>query len=108
MKKMILGLVAVSCMFMFANTSQAAYAWYVCSVDRIGVTGVDDNVFKVTGCDVAAGSGKWITVSLQKDTSMATLLTARSLGAKVKVQADMADASYYKPLQSLFLMEPRS
>lgn len=103
MKKFVLGAAVISCVVMFAGVSMAAFTWDTCSIDRIGVSGDSDNVFKVKDCVISANSGNWIMISKQKDTSMATLLTALSLGKQVKMQADFADTGYYKPLESLFL-----
>ncbi len=97
MKKLILTALTLSFVGVFASSAMAT--WDTCTILQVGVAGTDENFFKVGVCDgsndTAAGvnDGKWLTLVQQQDTSMATLLTAFSLGASVKVNADFATAS---------------
>ena len=108
MKKIMLGVMALSFVFMFAGTSMAAMSWDAsCGIERIGVAGDADNIFKVTSCSVSANDGKWLQLVKQKDTAMATLLTAFSLGNEVKLNADFAaattDGSAYGPVEVIYM-----
>ncbi len=107
MKKLILGAMALSIVSLFASTSMAAMSWDTCAIDRIGVAGAGDNLFKVTACGVAANDGIWLQLVQQNDTAMATLLTAFSLGKPVKINADFAagstNGSSYGPVETLYL-----
>jgi hypothetical protein len=107
MKKILLGLMALSFVFMLVGSSVAANTWDTCAIDRIGVAGDSDNLFKVKSCGIASNDGKWLQLVKQKDTSMATLLTALSLGKKVKINADFAAGdtvgSSYGPVETLYL-----
>ena len=91
MKKGIIAGIAIFCSLMFAGSALAA--WDTCGIERLGVTGTSDNLIKVTSCDNGGNNGKWLTLVNQKDTSMATLLTAFSLNKRVKFNADFVNAS---------------
>lgn len=107
MKKIMLGLMTLSFVFMFVGSSVAAMSWDTCGIERIGVAGDTDNLFKVTSCGTSANNGIWLQLVKQKDTSMATLLTALSLGKKVKINADFAagstGGSSYGPVETIYL-----
>lgn len=93
MKKMILSAVTLSCVLMFAGSSIAANTWDTCGIQRLGVSGTSANLFKVTSCGTSGNNDKWLSLVNQKDTSMAVLLTAISLGKEVKLNADFATAT---------------
>ena len=105
MKKGIIAGIAIFCSLMFAGSALAA--WDVCGIDRIGVTGSSDNLIKVKSCDNGGNNGKWLALVDQKDTAMATLLTAFSLNKRVKFNADFIaaskDGSVYGDVWTLYL-----
>ncbi len=91
MKKGIIAGMAIISSLMFAGSALAA--WDTCAIERLGVAGTSDNLLKVTSCGSSSNNGKWLIVRSQKETSMATLLTALSLNKKVKLNADFANGS---------------
>jgi len=92
MKKGIIAGVAIFCSLMFAGSALAL--WDTCAIERLGVAGPSDNLVKVKNCEeYSAHDGRWLKVVNQKDTSMATLLTALSLNKKVKLNADFASGN---------------
>ena len=93
MKKIVLATIALTFVVAVAGTSVAATWDKACGIALIGVAGDSDNLFKVENCDQSAHNGMWLTLTKQKDTAMATLLTAFSLGKKVKISADWASAT---------------
>ena len=105
MKKGIIAGIAIFCSLMFAGSALAA--WDTCALDRLGVAGESDNLVKVKSCGNQGNNGKWLIVRSQKDTSMATLLTALSLNKKVKLNADFAggsgDGSSYGTIWTIYL-----
>ncbi len=105
MKKGIITGIAIFCSLMFAGSALAA--WDVCAIDQIGVHSNSENLIKVSSCDNGGNNGKWLTLVNQKETSMATLLTAFSLNKRVKFNADFVNAtttgSTYGAVWTLYL-----
>ena len=106
-KKMMVGVGILAFVLMFVNVSMAAMSWDTCSVKRIGTSGDSDNLLKVGNCDNSANNDKWLQLVKQQDTSMATLLTAISLGKKVKLYADFdagtTTGSAYGPVETIYM-----
>ena len=107
MKKTMTGIVTLVFVVMFASVSMAGMTWDTCAIKRIGTSGDSDNLFKVTGCKISANNDKWLKLVKQKDTAMATLLTAFSLGKKVKLYADFGAAttsgSSMGPVENIYM-----
>ena len=107
MKKIMAGIAVLACVCMFASVSMAGMTWDTCAIQRIGTSGDTDNLFKVTGCGNSANNDKWLQLVKQKDTAMATLLTAFSLGKKVKLYADFGVAtttgSSMGPVENIYM-----
>ena len=107
MKKIMLGVMTLSFVFTLTATSMAAMSWDTCGIKQIGAAGDADNLLKVTECGKSANNDKWLTLVKQKDTAMATMLTAFSLGKKVKLNADFAagntTGSAYGPVETIYL-----
>ena len=107
MKRIMLGVGTLAFVFMFSSASMAAMTWDTCNIKRIGASGDSDNLLKVVNCKNRANDNKWLQLVKQKDTSMATLLTALSLGKKVKLYADFAagtiTGSAYGPVETMYL-----
>jgi len=90
MKKIILGLLTFACVTAFASSAIAA--WDTCAVERTGVVGTSTSLIKVTDCGTSGNNGKWLSLGNQTDRSLAVVLTAISLGKKVKINANFAGA----------------
>ncbi len=91
MKKLMVALTLLTCV-VFASTSFAA--WDTCKVKRIGSIGTSTTSIKVDNCKGgSANNGKWLAIVNQVDRQMAVTLTARSLQAYIKVDADFASAT---------------
>jgi len=107
MKKIVAGVAALACVCMFTSVSMAGMSWDTCAIKRIGTSGDQDNLFKVTSCKNSANNDKWLKLVKQKDTAMATLLTAFSLGKKVKLYADFGAAttsgSSMGPVENIYM-----
>lgn len=107
MKKILMGITVASFVLTFAGASIAAMSWDTCGIKQIGAAGDADNLLKVTACGVAANNDKWLKLVKQKDTAMATMLTAFSLDKKVKLNADFAagntSGSAYGPVETIYL-----
>lgn len=107
MKKIVSAAIALTFVVAIAGTSVANEWDKACGIAQIGVTGDSDNLLKVENCDKSSHNDMWLSLTKQKDTAMATLLTAFSLGKKVKINADFAsastDGSTYGAVETLYL-----
>lgn len=91
MKKLMAALTLLTCVVAFASTSFAS--WDTCKVKRIGSIGNSTTSLKVGNCGISGNNDKWLAIVNQVDRQMAVVLTARSLGASIKVDADFASAT---------------
>ncbi len=82
--KSILGGIVVTAL---STPALATLSWDTCAVKRLGVSGSAKKLIKIDSCGFLYNNDKWLTVTNQENASLATLLTALSLGKKVKMQA---------------------
>lgn len=106
-KNMMFGAVAIVSVVSFSTTAIAAPSWDTCAIQRMGVSGASTQSIKITSCGISSNNGKWLSITQQENASLATLLTALSLGKKVKINADYAlgttSGSAFGPINTIYL-----